>query len=65
MSEDPAVGQGLIAAGLDDLRRIARTPVHELVAVVPGLDAREAQSVKDKATDLAFPLGWRPPDQAE
>ena len=65
LSRDPAVGRALIAAGLDDLARIARIPVGELVEVVPTLDPREAQNVKDKATELAFPLGWRPPDRAD
>ena len=65
LSGDPAVGRALIAAGLDDLARIARTPADELAELVPTLDAREAQNVKDKATELAFPLGWRPPDRAD
>jgi hypothetical protein len=64
LSPDPAVGRALIAAGLDDLASIARTPVAELVKLVPELDPREAQAVKDKATELAFPLGWRPPGRA-
>jgi hypothetical protein len=62
LSADPAVGRALIAAGLDDLARIARTPTDELVKLVPSLDPAEAQSVKDKATELAFPLGWKPPE---
>jgi hypothetical protein len=65
LSADPAVGRALIAAGFDDLARIARTPVDELVELVPELDPREAQMVKDKATELAFPLGWRPPNRAD
>jgi hypothetical protein len=65
LSGDPAVGRALIAAGLDDLARIARTLADELVELVPTLDPREAQNVKDKATELAFPLGWRPPDRAD
>jgi hypothetical protein len=65
LSPDPAVGRALIAAGLDVLRRVARTDIDELVELVPALDPREAQNVKDKATELAFPLGWRPPDRAD
>jgi hypothetical protein len=48
--------------GLDSPARIARTPVDRLVELVPELDRRQAEAVKDKATDLAFPLGWRRPD---
>jgi hypothetical protein len=62
LSDDPAVGRALLAAGLDDLARIARTPTDELVKLVPALGRAEAQSVKDKATELAFPLGWKPPE---